>query len=172
MKQRYIGYQDLGFESPRSPYKPCPKSSLPTPWDNLIISVRWAHTWLGLRHNYPWLRTVVLQKVGRQWFGVYLSLWKSHLYPKTYDPASAGLQDPVFFCSAWKEWKFSLNRKVSLPIQPEVGVLILTQVRFFRTSWLLISEHLNIRDELIVISSGHVPTEGMNSLKVWISIHA
>ena len=31
MKQRYFGYQDLGFESPRSPYKPCPKSSLPYP---------------------------------------------------------------------------------------------------------------------------------------------
>ena len=77
----------------------------------------------------------------------------SHLYSKTYDPASTGLQDPVF-CSAWKERKFNLIRKVLLLIQPERRMLILTQVLFIWTWWMLMSEHLFIRDELIVIYVG------------------
>ena len=55
----------LGLRALRAHTNPAPNPASPTPWDNLIISVCCAHPWLGLRHNYPWLRTVVLRKVGR-----------------------------------------------------------------------------------------------------------
>ena len=55
----------------------------------------------------------------------------------------------LLFCMERKE--IQSHQKSASLIQPAGRVLIQTQVLFIWTWWLLMSEHLSIRDELIVI---------------------